>query len=189
MLPTAGATNGYQQLKRLAGFIREEFVTDFMGVAERSREHVENKLAELEAAHGSFAIKQTTITLPEEQYVSMRERGNPEPVSAYIAVRNEDGDVLHVDGEGETELPGVQSALDASLEPTICEKVQERAGVDCVVESVEQVTIAGLRNGADPNAGTLYNLVVVFNGSHQTGVPSEGATWRQLDEGVQPAYA
>jgi hypothetical protein len=160
-----------------------------MGVAEQSREHVEDKLAELEAAHGSFDINQTTITVPGEQYASMRDRGNPEPVSMYIAVRNEEDDVLHVDGEGDLELPGVQTELDASLGAAIREAVQERTGVDCVIEGIEQVTIAGLRNGADPNAGTLYNLVVVFNGSYQTGVPTEEASWRQLDEDVQPAYA
>ncbi|WP_340100754.1 hypothetical protein [Salinibaculum salinum] len=160
-----------------------------MGVAERSREHVEDKMTELEATHGSFDINQTTITLPGEQYTSMRERGNPEPVSAYIAVRNEEDDVLHVDGDEDLELPGVQAELDTALGAAICETVRERTGVDCVIEGIEQVTIAGLRNGGDPNAGTLYNLVVVFNGSYQTGAPTEETTWQQLDERVQPAYA
>ena len=160
-----------------------------MGVAERSREHVETKMEELEAAYGSFAVNQTTITVPGEQYTSMRERGNPEPVAAYIAVRNEDEDVLHVDGEDDPELPGVQVALDESLEPAVRDVVDERAGVDCVVDGVEQVTIAGLRNAADSDDETLYNLVVVFSGQHRSGVPAEQAEWLQLDGGLQPAYA
>lgn len=160
-----------------------------MGVAERSREHVETKLEELEETYGSFAVKQTTITLPGEQYASMRERGNPDPIAAYIAVRNEEGDILHVDGEDEPELPGVQVGLGASLEPAVREQARAEAGVDCVVDGVEQVTIAGLRHGDDPNAGTLYNLVVVFSGEHRAGAPTQEATWCRLSDGLQPAYA
>ena len=160
-----------------------------MGVAERSREHVETKLEELEETYGSFAVKQTTITLPGEQYTSMRERGNPDPVAAYIAVTNDEGAVLHVDGEDEPELPGVEVGLGESLEPAVREQVRREADVDCVVDGVEQVTIAGLRHGDDPNAETLYNLVVVFSGERREGAPADGAIWRQLDGDLQPAYA
>ena len=160
-----------------------------MGVAERSREHVETKLEELEEAYGSFAVTQTTITLPGEQYTDMRERGNPDPIAAYIAVTNDEDEVLHVNGDQEPELPGAEVALGESLEPAVCEQVQDVAGIDCVVDGVEQVTIAGLRHGDDPNAETLYNLVVVFSGEHRAGSLDNDATWRQLDDGLQPAYA
>jgi len=160
-----------------------------MGVAERSREHVEAKLEELEEAYGSFAVTQTTITLPGEQYKSMRERGNPDPIAAYIAVTNDEEDVLHVDGEEEPELPGVQVGLGESLEPAVREQVRDAAGIDCVVDGVEQVTITGLRHGDDPSAETLYHLVVVFSGEHRAGAPASEATWRQLDDGLEPAYA
>jgi hypothetical protein len=119
----------------------------------------------------------------------MRERGNPDPVAAYIAVRNEDEEVLYVDGDDEPELPGVQVGLEDALEPAVREQVREDAAVDCVVDGVEQVTIAGLRHGDDPNAETLYNLVVVFSGEHRAGAPAQRATWRELDGSLQPAYA
>ncbi|WP_302080911.1 hypothetical protein [Salinibaculum rarum] len=161
-----------------------------MGVAERSRDQVEDKLGDLHETYGSFSIKQTTITLPGEQYASMRNGAEPAQVSAYAAVRNDDDDeILHVEGEREPELPGVELPIDESLEPAICEHVQQEAGVDCVVEDVQHVTIAGLRCRDDPDAATLYNLVVVFSGRHETGVPAESASWRQLDEQIQPAYA
>jgi ADP-ribose pyrophosphatase YjhB (NUDIX family) len=165
------------------------FVRWAMGVAERSREHVEAKLEELESTYGSFAVKQTTITLPGEQYTSMRERGNPDPIAAYIAVRNDDEEVLHVDSDSDAELPGVQVASGDSLEPAVRETVREETGVDCVVDGVEHVTIAGLRHGDDPDAETLYHLVVVFGGEHRDGTVGEEASWRRLDDGLQPAYA
>jgi hypothetical protein len=174
----------------MAGFMSTAAFQNCMGVAERSREHVESKMEELETTYGSFAVTQTTITLPGEQYRSMRERGNPDPIAAYIAVTNDEEEVLHVDADSDDpELPGVRAALEDPLEPAVCEQVQETAGVDCVVDGVEQVTIAGLRHGDDPNAATLYHLVVVFSGQHRAGAPASEATWRQLDETLQPAYA
>ena len=150
-----------------------------MGVAERSREHVETKLEELEETHGSFAVKQTTITLPGERYTDLRERGNPDPVTASIAVRNEQGDVLHVGATGDPGLPEVEVALEDPLEPAVCAQVRDETGIDCAVDGVEQVTIVGLRHGDDPDAETLYNLVVVFSGDHLAGDPGSEATWRR----------
>ena len=160
-----------------------------MGVAERSREHVETKLEELEETYGSFAINQTTITVPGEQYTSMRERGNPKPIAVYAAVENEDGEILHVDGDDDSELPGRQVDLEESLESTVREEVRDSTAVDCTVDGVEHVTIAGLRNAEDPNDETLYNLVVVFSATHDSGSPADRATWVRLDEGLQPAHA
>jgi len=160
-----------------------------MGVPERSRERVEAKLDEFEEIYGSFVVNQTTITLPDDQYTRLRERGNPEPVAAYVAVYNDDDEILHVDAGGDHELPGIAAQLDESLVPALREEVADTAGVDCAVDNLDQVTIAGLRNTDDPDAKTLYNLVTVFHATHEAGVPAEEATWFETTESVQPIYA
>jgi len=160
-----------------------------MGVPERSRERVEAKLDEFEDLYGSFVVNQTTITLPDDQYTKLRERGNPNPVAAYVAVYNDDDEILHVDVDGDHELPGIAAQLGGSLEPALKTEVADTAAVDCVVDSLDQVTIAGLRNADDPNAETLYNLVVVFHATHEAGVPAEGAEWFETTAAVEPIYA
>jgi hypothetical protein len=160
-----------------------------MGVPERSRERVEAKLDEFEDVYGSFVVNQTTITLPDDQYTELREHGNPDPVTAYVAVYNDDDEILHVDADGGHELPGIAAQLTDSLEPALRAEVSDTAAIDCVVDGLDQVTIAGLRNADDPEAETLYNLVVVFHATHEAGTPAEDAAWFETPETVQPIYA
>ncbi len=158
-----------------------------MGIPERSRERVEDHIAGLEEAYGSFPVNQTTVTLPGERYgtVCERERETGGFVDAYIQVRDSERNVLHVADDGETDLPGVRVAMSTRTEPAVRQAVRERTGVRCTVDDVARTTIAGVRNADDHDRGTVYHLVVVFSGQHVEGAPAEDAVWRPSANAVR----
>lgn len=158
-----------------------------MELAERSREAVEARLAALEEAYDAFPVNQSTLSLSPDRYASLREEF-ARPTDAYIEVHNDDQGVLHVRTEGGAELPSVRAAPEDSLERRLRRAVRERTGVECVVDELDRVTIAGIRDAANPDAETLYHLVVVFLGTHRSGSPGERAEWRST-AAVEPAHA
>lgn len=164
----------------------EPFVGWAMGIAARSRERVEDRLAGLEAAYGSFTVSQTTISLPAPRYERARERYRENLVDVYAQVRNEAGDVLHVDGDGTRALPGTAAGTHVSLEEGVCEAVERQTGVRCHVDRLQNVTITGLRNADEAEGETVYRLVVVFAASRDGGDANARAAWASEAEGIEP---
>ncbi len=161
-----------------------------MGIAARSRERVEGRIASLEAVYGSFPVSQTTISLPASRYERARELyHDADLIDVYAQVRNDEGDVLHVDGEGQPALPGTAVGTHTSLEDAVRDAVEGQTGVRCQVDGLETVTIAGLRNDDDPDGDTLYRLVVVFSASCEGGVPNAQAAWEPAVRSGQPVVA
>ncbi len=156
-----------------------------MGIPERSRERVEEYIAGLEATYGTVPVSQTTVSLPDERYASVREcqRETGGFVDAYLQVHNAEWEVLHVGRNAD--LPGVRVAFDASPEPRVREAVREQAGVACTVEAIERATIAGTRNADDLECGTLYHVILVFSGTHVAGEPDENVVWRSSANAAQ----
>ena len=157
-----------------------------MGVAARSRERVEWRLAELEAAYGSFPVTQTTVTLPGERYERAREQYRDGLVDVYAEVRNDDGEILHVETDGGLALPGTATDVDDSLEGRVCRTVEQETGVECRVEELAEVTIAGIRNADAPDVATVYRLVVVFAAAHESGVTNSQSAWEADVHDVPP---
>lgn len=153
------------------------------------KDRVEGRLAALEDRYGSFPVNQTTFTMSGPRYERVRELHGEFLVSAYVEVRNEDDEVLHIEDGGTLELPGVETDGGQQLEPEIRETVREDAGVECAIEEVEEANIAGIRNGDNPDAETFYNLIVVFSGSRSAGSVTERAEWQSTTEDVVPLQA
>jgi hypothetical protein len=139
-------------------------------------EHLER----LEERFGSFPVDQTTIAVGASTYDRERERTDAGVVDAIVRVWNDDGDVLHVQRDDEWRLPRQRGTSVAELTEAVEREVWSDLAVDCAVEGVSRVTIAGVRNRDDADAETLYRLLVVVDASHATGTPSEGE-WRHIE--------
>lgn len=150
-----------------------------MGRVAGTRDVVEDHLSGLEQLYGAFPVNQTTVTLPHEQFERVDEDRDAQLVDAYVEVHDEDERVLHVETSGTMELPGRTVDLDRSIEQQLRETVREDTGVEFTVEGIESVTIAGVRDEDDPDAETLYHLVVVFEGQYESGDVDAGARWER----------
>jgi hypothetical protein len=146
-----------------------------MAPPERSRERVEAYLAGLEECYGTFPVSQSTVSLPDERYETVRgrEQDSERFVRAYIRVRDEASAVLHVDGD----LPGVGVGFADDPERRLREAVGEAAGIECSVDDVERATIVGHRCDGDRGRRTVYHLVTVFAGRRMAGTTRENAEW------------
>jgi hypothetical protein len=150
-----------------------------MDVGSRSHKQVTARLDELQDSFNTLAVNQTTAGVPTDSYERARERvASPDRAvtSLYVAVRNDDDDVLVVD-EDTTELVGPIDGAPTEVGPAVCSTVRERTGVDCTIVGIERATILGLRDDANPDRTTVYQLVVELAGVYEAGDPGEGATW------------
>ena len=147
-----------------------------MGVVEQASGSIEDCLDSLEETYSSFAINQTTLSVSTERYERIR-ANDDEIVDLHAKVRNDDGEVLHVRQDGSLTLPGVRTAVGEELEAAVCSAIEDVAGVSCCIDTVEQVTIIGVRDSGDDDRDTVYRLAVVFEGSHTDGTVAEDAVW------------
>jgi len=159
-----------------------------MGVAARSREEVEERLAGLQVEYGSFPVNQTTVTLPHERFERVSERHSESLVDAYVRVHNDADEVLQVRRDGDPGLPGTAAGREESLETGACRAVRQETGVACDIAGIDEVTIAGIRDEDAADPATLYRLVVVFDGEHREGAPAEAAEWGEPGPAEVPAY-
>jgi ADP-ribose pyrophosphatase YjhB (NUDIX family) len=150
---------------------------------------IETFLSRLEASYDSFPVNQTTVSLPHEQLQRIRNQREPDAVDAYAEVYNDDRQILHVEADGQASLPGDSLDVDAPLEPQVRAAVERATGVDCVVEGIDSATIAGLRNEDEPNAETVYRLVVIFEARHREGSPKPGVFWESDRRQLGSVYA
>jgi len=159
-----------------------------MGIAERSRARVEDVLSDLEGSYDSFPVNQTTLTLPEERYERARREYGEGAVDTYLRIANEDGEVLHVTDDGQAGLPGVVGQPDHAVECDLERRVERQTGVECSVDGLEEVTIAGLGNADAPDDPTYYRLLVVYEASYQCGDLAEGVEWQPGTAEPRPAF-
>jgi hypothetical protein len=148
-----------------------------MGVADRSRAHVEAVLDALETSYDEFPVNQTSVTVPSRQFERVSERCRQGTARIDVHVRNERGDVLVVGGDGQ---PAVPSAIvDPRQSVTERARAAVRAGADVefAVDGLLEVTIAGVRDERAPQERPLYRLIALLAGQHVTGEPGPGADW------------
>jgi len=159
-----------------------------MGIAERSRARVEDLLSDLERSYDSFPVNQTTLTLPAERYERARREYGDGAVDTYVRIANDDGEVLQVTEDGQTALPGVVGYPDDAFERDLERRVERQTGVECSIDGLDEVTIAGLGNADDPDEATFYRLLVVYQASYRGGEPAEGAEWHSQAADPRPAF-
>ncbi|MFB6307770.1 MAG: NUDIX domain-containing protein [Haloarculaceae archaeon] len=155
-----------------------------MGVGEQSRRRIRERLDRLEQRYGSFPVNQTTLRVPREAYERAVDRSESGLADVYVEVRDDD-DVLFVRGDDAWQLPHGQTEAGESLEAGARRLVRESTGVDVRIDGLVRATIAGLRNGADPNAEPVYRLVVVFIARATESIDSEDARWRESSPAVE----
>jgi sorbitol-specific phosphotransferase system component IIA len=158
------------------------------GPPERSRERVEDYIADLTEAYPSFPVNQTTVSIPGKEYADLWEceHGDGGFVDASIQVhdRDEERGVLHVAENAHTDLPGVRVGLDDSLEHEMQTALREDFGLSCAIKFPKRATITGVRNAADPDCETLYHVVIVFEGTHIAGTVGDNVVWKHSASSV-----
>lgn len=149
-----------------------------MGVAGRSREHVEELLADLESAYESFPVNQTTVAVSGEHYDHVVELAQEGVARVDVHVHNDQGDVLLVETGDGLVAPGEIIRAEDSLEQRARRAVRQATGVECRIEAIEEATIAGVHSKAEPDADPVYRLVVLLSGRPVAGTPSADGQWQ-----------
>ncbi|SEN22464.1 hypothetical protein SAMN05216388_100296 [Halorientalis persicus] len=144
-----------------------------MSLAGRSRDHVTEMLAELEAEYGSFPVSQTTVSIPSGCYEETVREWRQTVARVDVHVRNDAGEVLaRADGD-EVRPPGSAVGPEESLE----ERARRAVGVECRIDGLQAVTIAGIQNEHDADDDPVYRLVALFDGTHVGGTPPADCRW------------
>ena len=157
-----------------------------MGVAARSHEAIEDRIAGLQETYGSMTVNQTTVSLPGERFESVADRYAGGLVDAYVAVENGHDGVLHVADDDGLELPGTAPGANEPLERGARRAVEDATGVRCRIDGLREVTITGIRN-AD-SGKTVYRLVVVFSAEYLDGPVGDQAEWADRAAEVAPLH-
>lgn len=134
----------------------------------------------LEAYFGPFTVDQTTVGVASTVYEHVRERAQRGLVDAVVRVWHECGSVLQVRNDEEWTLPRRRDLGVRSISAAIESAVSTEFGVDCTVDGVERVTIAGVHDRDDGEVDPVYRLFAVVDASHAGGEPRNGA-WKSID--------
>jgi ADP-ribose pyrophosphatase YjhB (NUDIX family) len=160
-----------------------------MDVASRSRERVADRIERLEDVYGSFPVNQTTLSVPSPGYERARERCADGVADVYIELYNDDGEVLLVRGEDSWKVPQGRTDSDEPLEAGAKREVRETVGVECSVDGLHRVTIAGVTDESNPDREPVYRLLAVFVCELESGQPDGAARWEtDLPEKAAPAF-
>jgi len=163
--------------KRCDGFIPGRSVDGCMSLAGRSRDCVEDLLAELEAEYGSFPVSQTTVSVSSECYEETAREWEGTVGRVDVHVRNDADEVLVLPDGDEVRPPASTVSSGGSIEERARRAVQS-TGVECRIDGLEAVTIAGVRNEDDAEADPVYRLLALFTGTHVGGTPPTEGQWR-----------
>lgn len=159
-----------------------------MGGKGGTKEEIEERLAGLEVAYDSFAVHQTTISLPAPQFERISAASTSRRAEAYVKVYNEDGQILqYTGGKGET-LPRVDVGYEQRLEHEVQAAVERQTGIESTIDGLERATIAGIRNIEDSTAETRYCLILVFTATRRGGTAGPDAEWLSQLEQSRVAY-
>lgn len=157
-----------------------------MGSDGMMQDRVGEGIDRLEEQFGSFPINQTTLAVSESDYDTARERAADGTIDVYVRVHDADGDVLHVVEEDGAAVPQCVNHPEEPLGVCVARTVREEAGVDCRIDDVARVTIAGVNDEADPDAATVYRLIALLDAEHERG-HADAATW-ESDDPALPEY-
>lgn len=156
-----------------------------MGVADRSRAHVEDVLSALEASYDGFPVNQTSVTVPPPQFERVSDRCRDGTARFDVHVRNDRGEVLVVDDERGPAVPSVAVHPDEPVTDRAREAVRSRTGVEFALGGVIEATIAGVRDERALDETPVYRLIALLAGRHVSGDP--GADWHWTADPPTPA--
>jgi hypothetical protein len=140
---------------------------------------VADRLESLESLYGGFTVNQTTVEVAPPVFERARDRSTAGLVDAIVRVWNDDGDVLHA-AEGSNALPRRRGVSVGTLAESVRGAISTEFHVECTLDGVDRVTIAGVRNRGDREASPVYRLYALVDASYAAGDPRGGA-WRPLD--------
>lgn len=157
-----------------------------MGSDGRMRDWVGEGIERLEERFDSFHVNQTTLSVAEPDYATACHHAEDGVMDVYVRVRNDDGEVLHVDEGDELSVPHRVRYPEDPLAAPVTASLAVETGVHCVVDGVARATIAGVHNEDDPDAAAVYRLFVLLDARHERGTPDDGV-WRSDDVAI-PEY-
>jgi hypothetical protein len=155
-----------------------------MGDAVGGREAVGERIDQLDARYGDFAINQTTVSVSAEGYEQARDRADDGLIDAYVRVWNEDDEAVHLRCDGAFRIDAGEGT--PSLEARVRRAVRTATDLEATVEDVSRVTIAGIRNDEDDADPAVYRLFVLFDANHTSGDPDE-IEW-QAEASIVPEF-
>ena len=140
----------------------------------------------LEERFGSFPINQTTLSVSEADYETACARADAGKTDAYVRVHNDEGDVLRLCNDREYDVPRCVNDPAEPLAVSVARTVRKEANVECTIDDVARVTIAGVNNEADPDSPTAYRLITLLDAAYVQGRLVD-AVW-DSGEPVIPEY-
>lgn len=150
-----------------------------MGAVETSYSVVENHLEQLGETYQSFAINQTTVAVATDRYEREKATSDPEVIEVYTRVHNDDSEILHVNDGDALELPRATTASVTDVEATARQAVEDAAGIECILEGLDAVTIIGVRDANDDSRPTVYRLIAVFDAVVADDTAATDVEWEQ----------
>ena len=148
-----------------------------MGVADRSRDHVEAVLSALESTYDGFPVNQTSVTVPPAQFERVDRRCREGTARIDVHVRNERGEVVVVDADRRPMVPSVAVDPQESVADRARDGVRTQTGVEFAVDGLLEVTIAGVRDERAPDESQIYRLIALLGGQHVSGDPAPRGRW------------
>lgn len=153
-------------------------VTPDMDTAGRSKTGIEERLTLIEAEFGSVAVTQTTVEVGDDRYQRARKYSRNNRLTVEPVVHNDDGAVLKgPDGE----VPCGQTEPEEGIPAATRRIVRDTADINCAVRDVDEATIYGFRNSADPDADTVYRLCVTVAAETGETELTGGAYWDDIE--------
>ena len=140
----------------------------------RSPDVIGDGIESLQQRHGPFPVNQTTLSLSPAAYRDAAERARDGFADVYVRVENDDGEVLHVQGEDRRRVPRCVGGSEKPLTERARDAVADATGVSCTIDEIVRVTIAGVRNAEDTDAETVYRLLVLVDAVYDGGQTERG---------------
>ena len=140
----------------------------------RSRERVNDWLAELRERYGAFERAEKRWELAPDAYEASHDRiAKGANGGAGIWATDDGGRVLLVRNEGEEGWadPGGKREGGESFEEAARREVREETGVDCEITGLREVHVLELADETDSDRPTLASLIAVFDGVRVGGTP------------------
>jgi ADP-ribose pyrophosphatase YjhB (NUDIX family) len=149
-----------------------------MDTASRSKSRIEERLTLIEEEFGSLAVTQTTVEVGDDQYQRALEYSRNNRLTVEPVVYNDGGEMLQ---KSDGELPCGQTKPNEGISAATRRIVREAADINCSVRDVDEATIYGFRNSADPKADTVYRLCVTVTARTGETDLADDACWEQSD--------
>ncbi|WP_415380916.1 NUDIX hydrolase [Halosimplex sp. TS25] len=148
-------------------------------LATRSRERVDDWLADLRERYDDFDRVEKRWEVSPEAYERDRDRiAAGANGGAGVWITNDDGEVLLARNDGDEGWadPGGKREAGESFAEAARREVREETNVRCAITGIREVHVLELVDETEPDRPTLASLIVIFDGTAEGGEarPREG---------------